>query len=118
MMRPALLVDVDGVLNALLRCNKPRATCPCHPGWRHVWARPFGDISYRLSLNPAHGPALLELAAATHAELVWATTWQEHANTWVGPKVGAHRVITVDERTGLTDEHFAAARGWLSGLAL
>lgn len=85
--RPAILVDVDGVLNAMLACNKPRRTCPCHPGWIHVTARPEG-MKYRLHLYPSMGPALLKMAADTGAELVWASTWENHANHWVGPEIG------------------------------
>lgn len=118
---------------------------------------------------------MLELAAATDAELIWATTWcnpdDDHANVWIAPHVGLpalpyipiparprqdwdvpmgvwkarqaaacmgnrpfvwfdddpdipqalaelaaapHLVITVDESTGLTDDHLHQARTWLS----
>lgn len=35
-------------------------------------------------LDPAQGPRL----AALPYDLVWATTWEEGANTWVAPRLG------------------------------
>jgi hypothetical protein len=82
--RPALLIDVDGVLNPEFRCNPPY--CRCHPRWIRRRVFPDGQ-TYRVILNPAHGRKLLELASGTGSELVWATTWQAHANTWIAPHV-------------------------------
>lgn len=87
--KAALLVDVDGVLNTELGCNKPREKCPCHPEWVRVWARPEPQVrAYKLTLNPGHGPLLRDLADDHDAELVWATYWQDEANVWVSPFVG------------------------------
>jgi hypothetical protein len=86
-VKPAVLVDVDGVLNAFFGCNKPRETCPCHPGWTRLWAR-SSTGRFRLTLNPAHGGMLRDLAHGAGADLVWATYWGEEANTWVSPTVG------------------------------
>jgi hypothetical protein len=38
----------------------------------------------RVWLNPSHGPALRSLGY----ELIWCTTWENDANTWIGPHVG------------------------------
>lgn len=77
MQPPAVLIDVDGVLNPFKR-NK---------GFRRFKATPDG-ITYRLWLNSAHGRMLLDLAAGTGAELRWASYWCGHANGWIGPRIG------------------------------
>lgn len=47
--------------------------------------RPFKRAKpLRVWLNPAHGPALLDLPV----ELVWATTWEQEANEWISPVLG------------------------------
>ena len=74
---PLILLDVDGVLNPLQRS----------PGYQRYRASPNG-ITYRLLLNPRHGPLLTGLAEATGAELVWASYWTHTANDWIGPRVG------------------------------
>lgn len=43
---------------------------------------------FKLWLNPAHGPSLLELAESTGAELAWASYWCDHANEWIAPRIG------------------------------
>jgi HAD domain in Swiss Army Knife RNA repair proteins len=74
---PLVLLDVDGVLNPLQRS----------PGYQRYRAAPNG-ITYRLLLNPRHGPLLTRLAEETGAELVWASYWTDSANEWIGPRVG------------------------------
>jgi Swiss Army Knife RNA repair-like protein len=75
---PLILVDVDGVL------NPARADAG---GYRRHWVFPHG-LAHRLLLNPSHGQMLTELAEAAGAELVWASYWQNQANTWIAPRVG------------------------------
>ncbi|MFI6789889.1 HAD domain-containing protein [Nonomuraea sp. NPDC050383] len=77
-MKPLLLVDVDGVLNPFGRPD---------PGFRRYRCT-VGHEVYTVHLNPRHGARLLELAIATGAELAWATTWEDHANEWIGPRIG------------------------------
>jgi hypothetical protein len=77
MNTPLVLLDVDGVLNPLQRS----------PGYQRYRATPNG-ITYRILLNPRHGPLLTGLVEATGAELVWATYWTDAANEWIGPRVG------------------------------
>lgn len=90
--RPAVLVDVDGVLNPNL-CGKTRSICKCHPTWRGFVAKLSREERYWLKVNPEHGGLLTELAEATGAELIWASYWQGHANTWVSPKVGLPQTL-------------------------
>ena len=75
---PLILVDVDGVL------NPARADAGAY---RRHWVFPHG-VAHRLLLNPSHGQMLTELAEAAGAELVWASYWQNRANTWIAPRVG------------------------------
>ncbi|MFI7637283.1 HAD domain-containing protein [Nonomuraea sp. NPDC049400] len=76
--RPLILLDVDGVLNPWRRQG---------PHWQtHDAVSGIG--TFKVHLNPEHGPMLLRLAHETGAELVWATTWEHHANTAIGPLMG------------------------------
>jgi len=81
-----MLVDVDGVLNVITSAKERRRLCH-YEGWRQKRVD-AGGLSYRLTVNPAHGPMLLRLAAETGSELAWGTTWEEYANLCVGPLVG------------------------------
>lgn len=76
--RPLLLLDVDGVLNPAGRPS---------PDFHRHKAVVDGQV-YTLLLNRWHGSRLLELAEETGAELAWATTWEGHANEWIGPRIG------------------------------
>lgn len=84
-MKPILFLDVDGPLN---------------PYGAKPHQRPEGYDTHRLKptnwvgkplrvwLNPSHGKMLLDLADRASLDLVWATTWQQDANTMIGPRVG------------------------------
>lgn len=84
MNKPVLLVDVDGVLNPFSHRGD------FAPGWETHQITAQNHMSqmktYEVYLLPRHGSWLLELAA--DFELVWATTWEEQANTLIGPKIG------------------------------
>ncbi|MEU9083289.1 HAD domain-containing protein [Streptomyces sp. NPDC048357] len=94
-MKPLLLIDVDGPLNpyAAKAQRRPEGytTHRMRPtGWREgESAKPL-----RVWLNPAHGEELLALAEAY--ELVWATTWKDEANDWIGPHLGLPRLPFID----------------------
>lgn len=81
--RPLLLLDVDGPLN-------PWRADPCDgpAGYGSYDMRPTGweppRPPLRVLLNVGHGPRLLALAC----RLVWATTWEAQANTWIAPVLG------------------------------
>ncbi|GAA3260198.1 hypothetical protein [Streptomyces lavendulae] len=94
-MKPLLLIDVDGPLNpyAAKAQRRPEGytTHRMRPtGWREAEStKPL-----RVWLNPAHGAQLLALA--DRYELVWATTWKDEANDWIGPPLGLPRLPFVD----------------------
>jgi hypothetical protein len=84
--RPLIAVDVDGVLSAITWNGRKRGwSWP--EGYQKHKALLDGD-PYTIALNPAHGPALLRLAAGTGAELAWGTMWGDHANTVIAPRLG------------------------------
>ncbi|WP_459650946.1 HAD domain-containing protein [Kitasatospora sp. Ki12] len=97
MVRPVLLVDVDGPLNpdAAKPYRRP-AGYETHrlmtPRWEaaerrrlRAWGLPNKRPKpLRVWLNPAHGAAL----AALPFDLVWATTWEEDANEFLAPILG------------------------------
>ncbi|MEW9553994.1 HAD domain-containing protein [Nonomuraea sp. NPDC050783] len=96
-MKPLLLLDVDGVLNPM---GRPTA------GYRRYRCT-IGRETYVVHLNPRHGPLLLDLAVSTGAELVWATTWEHHANEWIAPRIGLPSlpVIPVNAGAAPVGEH-------------
>lgn len=77
--RPLLVLDVDGVLNPAGPCANPV------PPWITFQAEWSG---YTVALNPEHGKQLLALSERTGCELVWGTSWEEHANDEVAPRLG------------------------------
>jgi hypothetical protein len=76
-MRPALLLDVDGVLN-------PYAALTCPDRYEEFGFFPGDDPPVRLCR--AHGPWLTELAG--QFEIVWATGWESEANRLIVPVLG------------------------------
>ncbi|MEU9030438.1 HAD domain-containing protein [Streptomyces sp. NPDC048383] len=94
-MKPLLLIDVDGPLNPYAARPQRRpegySTHRMRPtGWRESEsARPL-----RVWLNHDHGAELRALAESY--ELVWATTWKDEANDWIGPPLGLPRLPFVD----------------------
>ncbi|MFD7922149.1 HAD domain-containing protein [Streptomyces sp. NPDC059740] len=98
--RPLLFLDVDGPLN-------PWRAAPPHPaGYAEYRMRPTGweapREALRVWLDPGHGDRLLALGC----RLVWATTWQEQANTWIGPVLGLPELPCVHwTAAGTADPH-------------
>ncbi|MFE2727008.1 HAD domain-containing protein [Kitasatospora sp. NPDC059327] len=80
MPKPLLFLDVDGVLNPV--CPRPEAGFDVHT-----------LLGYSVLLSARHGAWLRELAGAY--ELVWATTWEEDANTHIAPAIGLPRLPVV-----------------------
>ena len=58
-------------------------------------------------LNPAHGAELLALT--DRYTLVWATTWEDEANEWIGPHLGLPPLPYIDWPT----KHGSAPDGTL-----
>ena len=89
--RPVIALDVDGVLNAY-------RMGPLQPGWKrfdvemraeNIPESPFayGPETIAVTLNPAlHGPWITALRQ--HADVVWATTWEQAANDLLAPLLG------------------------------
>ncbi|NRQ31536.1 hypothetical protein HII36_06725 [Nonomuraea sp. NN258] len=94
-MKPLLLVDVDGVLNPMSRPS---------PDFRRYRCS-IGSEVYTVHLNAKHGRGLLDLALATGAELVWATTWEHHANDWIAPRIGLPPLPVIPMTPVLPNEH-------------
>lgn len=74
--QPLLLLDVDGVLNPFVPTHQPV---------------PAGFDEYRLHgvrvlLSRRHGEWIKELSGLF--ELVWATTWEDDANSEIGVRLG------------------------------
>jgi hypothetical protein len=89
--QPLLLLDVDGPLNPYAAPDTRRPEgYGTHRLLPESWVArnaptPRGRVKpLRVWLNPAHGAELLALPY----ELVWATTWMDEANTFIGPRIG------------------------------
>jgi hypothetical protein len=92
-MKPLLLIDIDGPLNPYAALSRRR---PPH-GYRRHRMRPTGWTEgppLPVLLNPEHGSELLALAG--RYELVWATTWKDEANEWIGPHLGLPPLPYID----------------------
>ncbi|WP_189707318.1 HAD domain-containing protein [Streptomyces phaeofaciens] len=90
--RPLLLIDVDGPLNPYAAKPQRRpegyGTHRMRPrGWDDPHRRPL-----RVWLDAGHGAALLALPY----DLVWATTWEAEANTWIAPRIGLPELPHID----------------------
>jgi hypothetical protein len=77
MIRPLLLIDVDGVLNPYVR---PGAAPPDGYAVHHLGGQ-------RVVLSFQHGAWLHELAE--QFDLAWVTAWEAEANSLIGPMIGA-----------------------------
>ncbi|WP_328952058.1 HAD domain-containing protein (plasmid) [Streptomyces sp. NBC_00184] len=76
---PLLFLDVDGPLIPFGPRAGGHPVFPGAPGPPEAGANPLLD-----RIDPALGPRL----AALRCELVWATTWEDEANTVVAPRLG------------------------------
>lgn len=91
--KPLLFLDVDGPLNPeRLRTQRPEGfitvrTRPAGTMWADTKNKPLP-----VWLNPSHGPRLQELPF----DLVWATTWGQEANVWIGPHIGLPELPVVE----------------------
>lgn len=84
-VKPLLLLDVDGPLNAY----------DGRRGLDHTWRR-YKLNGYEVYLNRKHGPMLLAACETAGLELVWATTWEHDANDMIGPRIGLPKLPVVE----------------------
>jgi hypothetical protein len=96
--RPWLLLDVDGVLNPTFSGGQ-RQKLLRTGDWLNTAGYAEG-LRWPLFLYKGHGGMLLKAALETGAELAWATTWNEEANQWVGPKVGLPKLPVLYAQRG------------------
>ncbi|MEU0130227.1 MULTISPECIES: HAD domain-containing protein [unclassified Streptomyces] len=92
-MKPLLLIDIDGPLNPFAAL----AHRPVPEGYALHRMRPTGwktGAPLPVLLSAEHGEELLTLSA--RYELVWATTWKDEANEWVGPRLGLPPLPYID----------------------
>ena len=74
--RPVVFLDVDGVLNVV------GAALPGPDTFTDF--RKTRCMGFRIVFSPEMGRRL----AALDADIVWLTTWREHANKWIAPLFG------------------------------
>lgn len=100
---PVWLLDIDGVLNALVN----RDTLE-HPHWT--------DLEKKL-VSTSHGGqfdltisatviAFINAQAALGHDIRWATTWQNDANTFVAPAFGLPQFPVGARALGLSDYYY------------
>lgn len=99
MGRPLLLLDVDGPLYPFAAKphrppegyttyrTKPASWIAANAPRQPLFVRPL-----RVWLNVDHGARLLALPY----DLVWATTWKQEANEWIGPPLHLPELPYVD----------------------
>lgn len=80
-----ILIDVDGVLNF----DKASS----HSFDVDIVSR---GVEGTIRLDRRHGQWLLDLAAETNSQLMWATSWLEDANTDIGPRIGLPELPVID----------------------
>jgi hypothetical protein len=85
--RPMILLDVDGPIN-------PYMAPVCPEGYEEHQL-----LMFLVWLNSEHGPALLQIAEKSGAELVWATTWEHNANEYIGSRIGLPALPVIEVLT-------------------
>ena len=99
---PVLLLDVDGVLNAV------RADLP--EGWRR------GTFNgYVLSWDPTVVARLRELHESGRVELQWLTTWTEKADQLLAEPMGLPRGLRTHSRPDVLPTGFSGERRGIPG---
>ena len=90
MEKPWLLIDVDGVLNPDPLMSRSVKEVPpefAERGFELHKIKPKGFTRFlQVGLSPEHGRMLLAMQDVF--QLGWATTWEDEANTKIGPKIG------------------------------
>lgn len=93
--RPLILLDVDGVINAI------------GPRFGPMTSERAGDFTIQL---PDYMPALVQ-HLTTVGEIMWCTAWRHEANKHIAPLLGVSPLAVVDDgtKTRYTDWKAAAA---------
>jgi hypothetical protein len=99
---PILLLDVDGVLNAVL-VDLPE-------GWQRGIYNGFV-----LSWDPTVTARLRELHESGRVEIQWLTTWTTNADTLLAEPMGLPRGLTTHDRDDLLPTGFGGERRGVSG---
>ncbi|MGW0927089.1 HAD domain-containing protein [Streptomyces sp. NPDC002644] len=86
MRLPYLLLDIDGVLIPFPDADG--ATPPTHARHEVVTTGYSPDNPVTVWLNPAHGPALIDVIKTGLVAPVWCTSWRQDATTLIGPLLG------------------------------
>jgi hypothetical protein len=99
---PVLLLDVDGVLNAL------------QPDLPENWRRGTYN-GFVLSWDPTVTERLRELHASGRVELQWLTTWTERADELLAEPMGLPRGLRTHSRDGVLPTGFEGPLGGAAG---
>ncbi|RCV56659.1 HAD domain-containing protein [Marinitenerispora sediminis] len=98
---PALLIDIDGVLNPF---PGPQGSVP--PGYRPHRVSPEGHRDILVWLNPRHGAWISATAAMGLVRPVWASSWMADADGCVGRRIGLSPQPYIDlGRPDITTPH-------------
>lgn len=80
MTKVRILLDVDGVLNAVPFGNK---LDPCWSDWKTVVC-----MGFPITFSETVGKRLQALIDTPEVEFLWLTTWCDDANKWIRPLFG------------------------------
>jgi hypothetical protein len=86
MTKAALLLDVDGPLNAYTARDRSMEGRTIHQ------ATTSTGETFPVRMRASDGPDLLN----TGCELIWATTWEDDANKAIGPLIGLPNLPVID----------------------
>lgn len=75
-----VFLDVDGVLNAVPGGHE------WWDDWRTGRARPHGGMGYKITWSPRVASYIAGLD--DRSEVMWLTTWEDQANSWISPMLG------------------------------
>lgn len=100
-MTNIIFLDVDGPLNPYnMKFEDEKKN-----GFNHFKVPYQFSLSLDVIVHPDHGTKLLQLAEDTHSSIVWATTWENDANVYIGPRIGLPTLPFVDY-TGSTKKTY------------
>jgi hypothetical protein len=104
MRPPYLLLDIDGVL---IPFPDTDGSAPVtHTRHDVVPTGYSADNPVPVWLNPAHGPALMDVINTGLVTPVWCTSWRQDATTLIGPILGLPPLPHVDlPRPEITTSH-------------